>query len=225
MVQPLVIVGAGGFGRELLDVVRASNEAGHSDFELLGMLDDGDPDRRRLQHLGVSLLGPCAVAADLPAGSAFLIGIGAPGARADLDRRMTDAGLIAVAVVHPRATIGAEVHLGDGTVVCAGAVLTTNIRTGRHCQVHVNAAVGHDCTFGDRVTVSPGAAVSGDVVLEDDVTVGTSACITQGLTIGAGSVVGAGAAVVRPVPAGVVVVGVPARESRRLGAGGRADPS
>ena len=211
MVQPLVIVGAGGFGRELLDVVKASNAAGDSDFEVLGILDDGSPDLERLNRIGTSLLGPSEAAADLPAGTRFVIGIGSAAARGELDRRMTEAGLEAAVVVHPRATIGADVHLGGGTVVCAGAVLTTNIRTGRHCHININATIGHDCVLGDRVTVMPGASVSGDVVLADDVMVGTGACIIQGLTVGHGAVVGAGAAVVRSVAGGAVVKGVPAR--------------
>ena len=211
MARPLVILGAGGFGRELLDVVKASNAAGDSDFEVLGVLDDGTPDPGRLERVGVVLLGTTRAASSLPAETVYVIGIGAPAARAELDRRMSDAGLEAAVVVHPRATIGADVHLGGGTVVCAGAVLTTNIRTGRHCQVHVNATIGHDCVLGDRVTVLPCAAVSGDVLLSDDVTVGTSSCVIQGLTVGLGAVVGAGAAVVRSVADGAVVKGVPAR--------------
>ena len=208
---PLVIVGAGGHGREMLGVVRSAVEAGTHAFDLLGFLDDSEPDQARLGRLGVRWLGPVAGADRLPAGTGFLIGVGAPAERETIDRALLAEGLVAVTVVHPRAVIGHDVVLGGGTVVCAFASVTTNVRTGRHNHLNVAATVAHDCRLGDYVTVSPGAHVSGNVELEAHVTVGTGACVIQGVRVGRGTMIGAGAAVVRDVPAGRVVTGVPAR--------------
>src|SRR5690606_21445806 len=113
--------------------------------------------------------------------------------------------------MHPAATLGGDVEVGPGTVICAGVRITTNIRIGRHVHVNLNSTVGHDTLVEDFVTINPLAAISGDVVLRRGVMVGTTACINQGIEVGVDGVVGSGAAVVRDVESGTTVVGVPAR--------------
>ncbi|WP_239308374.1 acetyltransferase [Frankia sp. Cj3] len=204
----LVVVGAGGHGRELMDVVEAVN-AVRPTYELLGVVDDGQPDLNQLFRREVRHLGPVRLLAEIDA--EYVVGIGAPAIRRAVDSMATAWGRQAATLVHPRAVIGRDVLLGSGNVVCALASITTNVRTGRHVHLNIAATVAHDCRLGDYVTLSPGAHVSGTVTLEDDVTIGTGAMVIQGLTIGTGTTVGAGAAVIRSLPAGVVAVGVPAR--------------
>ncbi len=204
----LVVVGAGGHGRELIDVVEAVNAVCPT-YELLGVLDDNEPDPDRLRRRGVRHLGPVRLLAEIDA--AYVIGVGAPAVRRAVDSMATNWRRRAATLVHPRAVIGRDVLLGPGSVVCALASITTNVRTGRHVHLNIGATVAHDCQLGNYVTLSPGAHVSGTVTLEDDVTIGTGATVIQGLTVGIGTTVGAGAAVVRSLPAGVVAVGVPAR--------------
>lgn len=202
-------MGAGGHGRELLDIVEAAIAAGTTDHELIGVLDDGDADLHLLAARGVDHLGGTERLADLDAD--VLVGIGSGAGRRAVDERIRAAALPTPVLVHPAATIGAEVRLGPGSVVAAGARITTNIVLGRHTHVGVNATIGHDAVLGDHVTVLPGATVSGSVRLEDGVTIGTGAAVIQGVTIGADTFVGAGAVVIRDLPAGVTAVGVPAR--------------
>ncbi len=200
----VLIVGASGHGREVLDVVVA---CGH---EVAGFADDGEPDRDLLARLGVSLLGGREVVAS-HAGSVVL-GIGESAVRA----RMADAlagTRWASPMVHPLASLGRDVDLADGSVVAAGARLTTHIVLGPHCYVGPNATVGHDAVLGACVTVLPGATVSGAVTLDGGVVIGTGANVRQGVHVGHGAVVGAGAVVLDDVGPGTTVVGVPARPS------------
>ena len=198
----VLIVGASGHGREVLDVVVA---CGH---EVAGFADDGRPDVVPLERLGVAVLGGLDVVG-AHAGSVVL-GIGDGAAR-----RRVAAALGAVRwvgpLVHPVASLGRDVELGEGTVVAAGARLTTHIAVGPHCYVGPNATIGHDTTLGIGVTVLPGATVSGSVTLGDGVLIGTGANLRQGVQVGDGAVVGAGAVVLRDVAPGATVVGVPAR--------------
>lgn len=205
---PLVIIGAGGVGRELVDLVDAINVVGER-LELRGFLDDGRPDEAALLRRGLRLLGTVAELGAMDV--KYVIGIGAPGARRRIDAFASSIGRAAVSLVHPTAALGSDVRLGEGTVIYSHVTATTNIATGRHVQLHANCAVGHDSTLGDYVTVLPGATVAGNVTLEEGVTVGANAAIIQGLRVGAMSVVGAGAAVVRALPPGTTAVGVPAR--------------
>lgn len=197
----IVVVGAGGHGREVADVVEACG------LPLAGFVDDGSPDlallaRRHLQLIG----GPGAVGPD----DLLVLGIGDGVVRCSVAQRLAGSTW-AAALVHPAATVGSDVDLGEGTVVAAGARLTTHITVGRHGYIGPNATIGHDTVLGDYVTVLPGATVSGNVSLASGATIGTGANVLQGLSVGEGAAVGAGAVVTRDVAPGLTVVGVPAR--------------
>ncbi|MFZ4518749.1 MAG: acetyltransferase [Microthrixaceae bacterium] len=208
MTTDLVIVGAGGHGRELYDTVLAVNAASDT-FRVLGFVDDAPSHPDRLERLGVPLLGdtdwllahPCA----------FALGIGTSEVRARLASRLEGAGLEPVRVVHPSAHVGPDVELGDGVVVYDRSTITTNVRIGRHTHLNVGCAVQHDTVVGDLVQFSPGVLVNGDCVLGDRVFLGTGAIVTRGNRVGEGARVGAGAVVLHDVSAGTTVVGTPAR--------------
>jgi sugar O-acyltransferase (sialic acid O-acetyltransferase NeuD family) len=212
----LVVVGAGGFGREVLDIVEAMNHVG-AEVDLVGSVDDDESTAELLRRRGGTPLGTTAAfLASLPAadGPAFVVGIGAGAVRRRIDREFTAAGLGAGVVVHPMASVGADTRIGAGCILAAGARVTTNITLGRHTHVHVNATVGHDATLGDFVSVYPGATVSGSVRLDDGVAIGTGANVLPGVHVGADAYVGAGAVVTTDVEPGVTVAGVPARPTR-----------
>jgi sugar O-acyltransferase (sialic acid O-acetyltransferase NeuD family) len=202
MSTPIVIVGAGGFGREVLDIIEAINgQSPAATWKFVGFLDDGEP---KTYGRG-PILGPAAMLDSLDA--MYVIGIGNPRVRRQIAEgtRAEPATL-----VHPSATMGPDVTLGAGTVVTAGVRMTNHIRIGRHVHLNLNATVGHDARLDDYVTVNPGATISGEVVLETGVTIGTNACVNQQRTVGSWSIIGSGAAAVRDIPAEVVAVGIPA---------------
>jgi len=212
---PLVILGAGGFGREAFDVVLAHNAASGlpqrpNVFEMLGFLDDGEPDPDRLARQGARHLGPTSSLADYR-GCFYLIGVADPTVRRRLAGEADAGGLQAVTVIHPSAAIGTQLTVAPGTVICSHVSVSTNVLLGPHTHLNPNCVIGHDCVLTDYVTVYPGATISGNVTLRSQVQVGTGAAIVQGLTIGERTFVGAGAAVVDDLHADVVAVGVPAR--------------
>jgi sugar O-acyltransferase (sialic acid O-acetyltransferase NeuD family) len=210
--RPLVVVGAGGFGREVLDVVEAMNAIAPT-FEFAGFLDDGHVETQLLARRNAHHLGGIGLLRDLDA--EYVIGIGNGVVRRRIDEAASGWGRTAAVLIHPAATVGSDVRIGQGTVVAAGVRITTNIDLGRHVHLNLNSTVGHDAVVGDYVTVNPGATVSGNVVLEDGVNLGTGCAVIQGRTIGAGTVVGAGAVVVSDLPPGVTAVGVPAKPLAR----------
>lgn len=206
--KSVVVIGGGGFGREVLDVLRDQHRAIH------GVVDD-EPTDRKLELLGaqrVPFLGSVRQLLNSNPGEVeYLLGIGDGPIRRTLDAQLTRAGFEAATVVHSSASFGFDVLVGPGTVVCAGARLTTNIRLGRHVHVNLNATVGHDARLGSYVTLNPGAAVSGGVTIGEAALVGAKAFILQGVSVGEDSIVGAAAAAMKNVGARTTVAGVPAR--------------
>jgi sugar O-acyltransferase (sialic acid O-acetyltransferase NeuD family) len=206
-VQSLVIVGAGGHGRETLDIVEAINGE-RPTYDVCGFVASSGDDSL-LARRGLSRLGDVDVLAGLDA--VYVLAIGMPWDRRTVGDRVAGYGKVAVTLVHPRATVGGDNHLGEGVLVAAGAAVTTNVRLGDHTHLNVGSVVSHDCTLGQFVTVSPGALVNGNVRLDDGVFVGTGAVVTPGRRVGEGARIGAGAVVVDDVPPGVTAKGVPAR--------------
>ncbi len=215
MSTELVVVGAGGFGRETLDVVAAINAAGSSPtFTVLGVLDDGpgDANLNRLAARGVCHLGGIDDwLASSRASTPFALAVGAPSTRRRLAERFAAVGASAPPLLHPRAGVGSQCRLGEGAIVCAGVEISTNVTVGVHVHLNPAATVGHDSVLADYVSVNPAATVSGECTIEAGVLLGAASVVLQGLTVAAGSTVGAAACVVDNVPAGSTVKGVPAR--------------
>jgi sugar O-acyltransferase (sialic acid O-acetyltransferase NeuD family) len=212
MATPLVVIGAGGFGREALDVIAAMNLVGDT-FDVLGVVDSApNPlNLERLEDRGVAYLGSETDWLSNGNSASFVIGVGNPRARPSIAQRWLSAGRRSVTLLHPSACIGTKSTLGMGSVVCAGVQVSTNVRLGEYVHLNPNATVGHDSVLDGYVSVNPGAVVSGDVVIGSGTLVGAGAVILQGLKVGRDSVVGAAACVVRDVGDSTVVKGVPAR--------------
>lgn len=214
MTRRLVIIGAGGFGREAIDVARASSEhTGDEDHDLIGVVDDSpSPENlRRLQALGVPYLGTIRDFLDSGDDAHFVIGVGSPEARQRIAAVMENAGATAATLIHPTARLGSVAVVGPGSVICSGAQVSTNVRIGAHVHLNPQATIGHDSVLDSFVSINPGAIISGDVHVHGTTLIGAGAVVLQGLVIGSGSTVGAAACVVRNVAAGATVKGVPAQ--------------
>lgn len=199
------IAGAGGAGREALDICVALGQ------EVTAFVDDVAAGRFVRKHL-------VCLPEETDAGALYVVAIADPDARVKMSRLLDELCLRPGNLIHPTAVIGPCTILGDGLIVHANTTISSGAEIGVHCQVHYNATVGHDTELEDYVTVLPGANVAGNVRLETGVTVGSGAVVLQGRTVGAGASVGAGAVVTRDVLPGTVVVGSPAAqllESRR----------
>jgi sugar O-acyltransferase (sialic acid O-acetyltransferase NeuD family) len=215
LMEDLVVIGAGGFGRETLDVVDAINSsASKPAYSVIGVVDPlpGPENLTRLRDRGVAYLGSDDewLASGKPA--RYVVAIGDPGVRRAIDVRYQAAGQVrACPLIHPSAGIGSSAMLGDGSVICAGVQVSTNVSIGRHVHLNPNSTIGHDSVLDDFVSVNPGAIISGGVRLEMGSFVGAGAVVLEMLTVGSQGRVGASACVVRDVSPGLTVKGVPAR--------------
>ncbi len=212
MKQAVIIYGAGGFARE---VAWLAEEAG---YEVLCFVDDDLKNQgKTLNGIPIASLEEAAKKAQI---AKMVIAVGNPQVREHLAQKAEAMGLFFGTIIHPNVRMSKWVEIGEGTIITAGNILTTNIRIGKHVHINLDCTVGHDALLDDFTTLAPGVHVSGWVYLGKRVYIGTGAVIINGtsqqpLTIGNDVVVGAGAVVTKPVPAGLTVVGVPAKPLRK----------
>ena len=211
-IRRLYILGAGGHGRELLWL---AGQCWDDRVECRFVVDESAYLCPPINGIEVGLLDEVSPMD----GDGFIVAIGEPGLRRKAAAACIRKGLQPIHLVHPRVEMSARVELGEGVVVCAGSIITTNVRLGDHVHVNVSCTISHDVSIGDYATLSPGVHVSGHVVIAEDVFIGTGANIINGsattpLVIGKGAVIAAGACVTRPVEPGALVAGVPAVRKR-----------
>lgn len=227
--RPLVVLGAGGFARETVQLLRvhpASASRGES-YEVTGFLDD-DPRRRGTRVDGVPVLGPTEQAGEHAARGAVLLAcVGNPGAPLSRQQLVARLGLPDEAwatVVHPLASVSPDSVVGPGSVLHAGVVLTAGVWVGRHVAVMPHVVLTHDDEVADAATFGAGVRLAGGVSVRPAAYVGSGALVREGRRIGAGAVVGMGAVVLRDVPAGETWAGNPARPLSTSAGSGPAGP-
>jgi sugar O-acyltransferase (sialic acid O-acetyltransferase NeuD family) len=204
----VVIYGAGGFGREVLWILR-SMAACDCGLRIAGFIDDNS----KLQGMTVCdlrVLGGleylcCEVTPRI------VLGVGEPNVKRAIVDKMKALNLRLIQAVHPSCEMSQYVELREGAVIAGGSILTTQVTVGRWATVNLNCTIGHDVDIGDYATLAPGVHISGGVILGEGVKIGTGAVVLPGVRIGPWSVIGAGAVVTKDLPGGIIAVGVPAK--------------
>jgi sugar O-acyltransferase (sialic acid O-acetyltransferase NeuD family) len=202
---PVVVVGAGGHARVLVDALAGIGAT------VLGCVAPAAPAWTGAAWLGddewLLSRGPSGILLVNAVGSVKSVS-----ARGGVFERFSKNGFLFATVVHRAAIVAADVVLGEGTQVMAGAIVQTGARLGRDVLVNTGAQLDHDCVVGDHSHVAPGVVCSGSVTIGEHTHIGTGAVVIQGVTIGARALVGAGALVLRDVASDAVALGHPARE-------------
>lgn len=202
---PLVLLGAGGHARVLLELARAA------DYPVLGVCDPELAANAVSSWEGLDVLGDDAALDLLPPGRiALMLGIGQL-AKGNLRQRVYTSwrsrGYDFPVLVHPTAWVASDVVLKGGVQVMAGAVIQPSCEIGENSIINTRASVDHDCFVGRNVHVAPGATLCGAVTIEDGAFIGAGATVIQGLRIGAGAVVGAGVTLVRDLSSAMTAIG------------------
>ena len=204
---PVTIIADSGFAAEVASIIGSLGARVLAIYGTVGAHSSA-------RHLNIEFIQSDPNLALLPGESMIALALSRLDERKAMDGRLTELGRAPTRFIHPDATVGFAVEIGDGSIVSPGARLTANIRIGRCALIHTAVVLSHDDRIGDYVTISPSATITGGVTIEDGASIGAGATILPGLTIGAGSTVGAGAVVTTNVEPGTTVAGVPARPLR-----------
>jgi sugar O-acyltransferase (sialic acid O-acetyltransferase NeuD family) len=204
----IAIIGAGGHGEIVGDIVRACNRAGQS-INLVGYFDDKASDQPRLIG-GAPLLGGVAMLPRVPH-DAVIVAIGDNEARSRVYAALSHEGERFAVATHPSTIVGEDVLVLGGTMICAGVIVNTGSRIGCNTILNTGCSIDHHSRIGSHVHIAPGVRLGGEVSVGDGALVGIGAIVLPRIRIGAGSTIGAGAVVTRDVLDGLTVVGIPAR--------------
>jgi sugar O-acyltransferase (sialic acid O-acetyltransferase NeuD family) len=220
------VYGASGFGREIMPVMR-QQFAGRFGLNEFVFVDD---DCNEVEANGHKIISYEEFLAFSASGKYVSIAISNSKVREGLEKKCESDGIEFV-TVHPANTVFTDgVDLTPGAIINQYVVLSSNIKVGRQFHINSYSYIGHDCIIGDYVTFAPAVKCNGNVVIEDHAYIGTGAILRQGtsekpLIVGCGAVVGMGAVVTKDVPAGVTVVGNPAKVMVRGGGGAGQAPA
>lgn len=208
--RDLIIIGAGGMGREMAWLVERINREVPT-WNLLGFVDENPLLHGKVLN-SYKILGGLCCLQSFP--NAHLIcSVANAKVRKDIIAKVVQLlpNTRFATLIDPTAIISECVTIGEGSVVCANTIATIDIAIGKHVIINTACTVGHDAILEDYVTVYPGVNISGNTQIDSCAELGTGMQIIQGKRIGAKSIVGAGAVVIDNIPANCTAVGVPAK--------------
>jgi len=207
------VVGAGGFGREVMEIFKDQNELKNR-WQILGFLDD-NPEHQNKTINGFPILGGVSWLSERQDEEIKCVcAIGDTATRKKVVDKISKGGGQYCQAIHPTVITSETVELGEDVIICAGTILTVNISIGDHCIVNLNCTIGHDAVIEKFCTLNPTASINGHDHLEEGVYIGSGATLIEGVRVGKWTTVGAGAVVIDDIPPGVVAVGVPAKPIR-----------
>lgn len=210
----MLILGAKGFAKEVLEILHQLNQ-----LENVVFYDDVNDDvpEKLFGQFPVLRTTQEVINFFKNTDNRFTIGIGNPILRKKMHDKLIGLGGDFKATISPLASIGSyDVHLGFGSNILSGAVISNGTKLGLGCLVYYNSIITHDCEIGDFVEISPGATLLGRCKVGSFSQIGSNATILPDIKIGTNVIVGAGAVVTKDLPDNCVALGVPAKIIKTL---------
>lgn len=204
----LVIIGAGGVGREVSLIVQQINDL-EPTWNMIGFVDDNIDNWGKVIN-GYSIIGGVDSLDFLTQDHYVVIAIANYEVKKKIVNRLNGRFKFAT-IVHPKVWIHDFMTLGEGSIIYEGVILTANIEIGKHVIISPKCGIGHDSIIKDYVSLLWNVNVSGNDVIEEGVIMGSGSTVIQGKKIGKASMIGAGAVVVNNIDSYCTVVGVPAK--------------
>lgn len=206
--EKIAIVGSGGFAREILTLIDDINQR-QLTYEIVGFVDN---DILKLIH-GYPVIGDDEYVNNTQETISVVLAVGEPHLKRKIRNKYTNPLVKFPTLIHPSVLIGSKdsISIGEGCIICAGCILTTDIEIKDFVTLNLMCTVGHDTKIDNYCSFMPSVNISGEVNVNEGVYMGTGAKIINQLEIGNNTIVGAGAVVAKSLPANCTAVGVPAK--------------
>lgn len=204
----LIILGAGGFGREVHSWLSDWCENNRA-WSISGFIDD-NPDALNGFDGTPPILSK--ISSYKPEADEYIVcAIGNPQTKKSITQALLEKNAKFFTFQHPSAIIGKRVSIGTGTVICPNAVITTDVSIGEFVTINAASTVGHDASIGSYSTLSGHCDVTGGAQLGECVFMGSHATVLPKTRVESNACIGAGSVALRKVSAGTTVFGVPAK--------------
>ena len=205
----IVIFGAGGFGREVIEQLDEVNQK-TKQYKILGFIDDTKELEGKFIN-GYKVLGNTDWLLNYEEKLCVVVCIGNPLYREKVINIISkNSNLDFPYIISENVKLSKSVKIGRGSIICSSSTLTVNIDIGDFVILNLDCTVGHDSIVGDFATIYPSVNISGNVNIGRSTEIGTGVNIIQGKSIGTNTVVGAGSVVTRDIPDNCTAVGIPA---------------
>jgi sugar O-acyltransferase (sialic acid O-acetyltransferase NeuD family) len=204
MCKNLIIIGASGHGKVIVDIAQKINK-----WENIFFLDD---DVSIKEIMGMKVVGTIPDAEKYRDNTQFIVAIGNNKIRKRVQEELAIKKCKIVSLIHPDAVIGSDVEIGTGTVVMAGVVINAGSQIGNGCIINTSSSLDHENIIGDYVHVSPGAHLAGAVRVSEGCWLGIGSLISNNITICENCIIGAGAVIVSDIVESGKYVGIPAQK-------------
>lgn len=213
--EDIAIFGVGGFGREVLTLIKDINKV-EPQYNIIGFFDDGHEKDEVIN--GYPLLGKTEDLNEWPTRIGIAISVGTPMIKKQIIEKIVNPHIYYPTLIHPNVIIGDNefVKIGKGCIICAGCIITTNIEINDFVILNLGCTVGHDVRIKSFAAFMPSCNISGEVIIGEGVYCGTGVKVINQTAIGEFAIVGAGAVVTNPLPAHCTAVGVPAKVIKRV---------
>ena len=206
----LLIIGAGGFGREVLQYAMDISAAGLAQWEIAGFLDDNlnALDNYSYEYKVIGTIAGHKVSDEY----VYICAIGDPKTKLTIGRRFQNEGARFINIIHPSAYIGRTCKMGTGNVLCPGTSLTADVKMGNFIALNQKSCFTHDSVIGDGCTISSYCDITGFASLGEGVFMGSHAVVCPGVSVGDYARIGAGSVVIFDLKDNMTVLGVPAKK-------------
>ncbi|MDY6949968.1 MAG: acetyltransferase [Thermodesulfobacteriota bacterium] len=212
--QNIAVYGAGGFGLEVAMLIEQINMVS-LEWHIIGFFDDGV--RKGKIVNGYPVLGGIQQLNQWDSALSMVVAVGTPMTKRRIVDSIDNQNVSYPILVHPTVITGDRqyVTVGEGSIICAGTIITTNVLIGKHVILNLACTVGHETEIGDFSSLMPACNISGEVKIGQATFWGTGAIVINRRIIGNNCVLGAGAVVTKDIPDNVTAVGVPAKVVRQ----------